>query len=229
MIHHINHPAAIAAQTWSTTMSNAALTALSMTQLVELHNKIPGVKPATGKTFSTRQKAVDRIEKLAQEQKLNLAKLQSGGIDAAAAKSATEKKAKATGEKPARKAKKDVDPVKSAKAKGIGIGEAVKKYLADASLSYEQIAAKVNAEIEGASTSAKSVAWYACQLRKTDSKAVPHRPRATVAKPEGEEKPKRAKKAKAEGEEKPAKKAKAAPAPTLSAAASTVEGAAAPV
>jgi hypothetical protein len=69
----------------------------------------------------------------------------------------------------------------AAAPRGLGVGKLARSLLAKKNgLTYEQIAEKVNAEIDGASATAKSIAWYAHSMRAA-GETVADRPRANAA------------------------------------------------
>jgi hypothetical protein len=148
---------------------------MSTKDLLVLHNQIAD-KPAGPKTFATRGKLLDRIESIAKAKNIDVASFgqpkaaevtephaqqQADTVEATEAPTETEKK-----------------------PSGKGIGRLARELLMDpAGFPHGVIAEMVNARIEGAQASAKSVRWYAHDMRKKGT-AVPERQR-----PAGEEEP----------------------------------------
>ena len=122
-------------------------------ELLALHNRIAD-KPAGPKTFSTRAKLVARIEQIAEAKSIDLVE-------------ATEKP-KAT----AKRAQPKADVVETPEAtekkpRGLGIGALARQLLMDpAGFPHALIAAMVNAQVDGAAATDKSVRWYANDMRK---------------------------------------------------------------
>lgn len=125
-------------------------------ELLALHNRIAD-KPAGPKTFSTRAKLVARIEQVAADKEIDLAE-------------ATDKpkKPKAT----AKRAQPKADVVETPEAtekkpRGLGVGALARQLLLDpAGYPHRLIAAMVNAQVDGAAATDKSVRWYANDMRK---------------------------------------------------------------
>ena len=148
---------------------------MSTKDLLALHNQIAD-KAAGPKTFATRGKLLDRIESVAAAKNIDLA---SFGQPQAA--EVTE---------PHAQPQADVTEATGAptetekKPSGKGIGRLARELLMDpAGYPHGVIAEMVNAQIEGAQASAKSVRWYAHDMRKKGT-AVPERQR-----PAAEEEP----------------------------------------
>lgn len=144
---------------------------MSTKDLLALHNQIAD-KAAGPKTFATRGKLLARIEQLAAAKNIDLA---SFGQPQAA--EVTE---------PHAQPQADVTEATEAptetekKPSGKGIGRLARELLMDpAGYPHAVIAEMVNAQIEGAQASAKSVRWYAHQLRKAGS-SVPSRKKVAV-------------------------------------------------
>lgn len=130
--------------------------------LLHLHNRIAD-KPAGPKTFATRAKLVARIKQVAADKNIDLA---SSGQPKKhkAIKERTEPKAEAT-ETPAATEKK---------SRGLGVGALARAILMDpAGYPHALVANMVNAQIEGAAATAKSVRWYANDMRKKSIEVPP--------------------------------------------------------
>ena len=147
---------------------------MSTKDLLALHNQIAD-KAAGPKTFATRGKLLDRIGSIVEAKSIDLAsfgqpqaaevtephaQLQADVTEATEAPTETEKK-----------------PI------GKGIGRLARELLMDpAGYPHAVIAEMVNAQIEGAQASAKSVRWYAHEMRKKGA-AVPERQRMAESDP----------------------------------------------
>jgi hypothetical protein len=147
---------------------------MSTKDLLALHNQIAD-KPAGPKTFATRGKLLDRIESIAKAKNIDVA---SFGQPQAA--EVTEPHAQ-----------QQADAVETSetltetekKPSGKGIGRLARELLMDpAGYPHAVIAEMVNARIEGAEASAKSVRWYAHDMRKKGT-AVPERQRVAESDP----------------------------------------------
>lgn len=128
---------------------------IAIKRLLDLHNRIAD-RPAGSKTFATRGKLVARIEQIAEAKSIDLASFGQPKkpevaeqraqlrIKVAEATDATEKK-----------------------PRGRGIGALARAILMDpAGFPHALVAEMVNAQIEGATATAKSVRWYANDMRK---------------------------------------------------------------
>jgi hypothetical protein len=116
-----------------------SLESKSMKELLALHNEL-APKPAGPKTFSTKAKLLDRIRALQ-------------------ATHAASKKSPSTNPK--------AEPRKQPNKPGRGVGELARQLLLHpAGYPHALIAAMVNRQIAGARATAKSVRWYACDMRK---------------------------------------------------------------
>lgn len=142
---------------------------MSTKDLLALHNQIAD-KAAGPKTFATRGKLLDRIESIAAAKSIDLA-----SFGQHAEPEVTE---------PHAQSQADVTEATEAptetekKPSGKGIGRLARELLMDpAGYPHAVIAEMVNAQIEGAQASAKSVRWYAHDMRKKGA-AVPERQRA---------------------------------------------------
>lgn len=131
-------------------------------ELLALHNRIAD-KPAGSKTFATRGKLVVRIEQIAAAKEIDLASL------------GQPKKPKATATRTQPKA--DVAEAPEAaekKSQGKGIGALARAILMDpAGYPHALIAAMVNAQVDGAAATDKSVRWYANDMRKRGVEVPP--------------------------------------------------------
>lgn len=139
---------------------------MSTKTLLALHNAIADA-PAGPKTFATKGKLIARIESIAAAGKIDLASFgqpetvevveqrAEPQADAVAAIDATQKK------------------------RGVGVGELARCLLMDpAGYPHGLIAEMVNAEIPGATATAKSVRWYACKMRQEGAQ-LPQRQKST--------------------------------------------------
>ncbi len=128
---------------------------MSMKDLLALHNGAAD-KPAGPKTFASKGKLIARIEALKAAGKL--AQTTSG--------QAKKPKANKTLAQPKVTHTEAVAERAEAGAK-VGIGALARTILMDPmGYPHALIAAMVNAQIEGAAATAKSVRWYACDMRK---------------------------------------------------------------
>lgn len=123
--------------------------------LLALHNRIAD-KPAGPKTFATRAKLVARIEQIAAAKDIDLAA------------SGQPKKPKATAKRAEPKAGFAETPeATEKKPRSLGVGALARAILMDpAGYPHALVADMVNAQIDGAATTAKSVRWYANDMRK---------------------------------------------------------------
>ncbi|MCL1526735.1 hypothetical protein [Xanthomonas nasturtii] len=124
-------------------------------ELLALHNRIAD-KPAGPKTFATRAKLAARIEQVAADKNIDLAAPGQPMKPKATAKRA-EPKAEATA----------APEATEKKPRGLGVGALARAILMDpAGYPHAVIAAMVNAQVEGAAATDKSVRWYANDMRK---------------------------------------------------------------
>lgn len=123
--------------------------------LLALHNRIAD-KPAGPKTFATRGKLVARIEQIAEAKNIDLASL------------GQPKKPKAAEQRTQPKTEFiEATEATEKKPHGKGIGALARAILMDpAGYPHALVAEMVNAQIEGAAATAKSVRWYANDMRK---------------------------------------------------------------
>jgi hypothetical protein len=124
-------------------------------ELLALHNRIAD-KPAGPKTFATRAKLVARIEAIAEAKDIDLS---SPGRP---------KKPKATAKRAQPQATvAEVTDTTEKKSRGLGVGALARAILMDpAGYPHALVAEMVNAQIDGAAATAKSVRWYANDMRK---------------------------------------------------------------
>jgi hypothetical protein len=127
---------------------------MSSKELLALHNRIAN-KPAGPKTFSTRAKLTERIKSIAKANGPDLKSLRRP------------KEAEATVDASAPSAETAESPKAIRKKRGSGVGELARQLLLHpAGYPHALIAAMVNQQIAGARATAKSVRWYACDMRK---------------------------------------------------------------
>ena len=140
-------------------------------ELLDLHNRIAD-KPAGPKTFATRGKLVARIEQVAADKNIDLASF------------GQPKRPKAAEQRAQPQADVAAEPeATEKKPHGKGIGALARAILMDpAGFPHGVIAEMVNAQIEGAQASAKSVRWYAHDMRKKGA-TVPERQRVAECDP----------------------------------------------
>lgn len=149
---------------------------MSTKGLLALHNQIAD-KAAGPKTFSTRSKLLERIESVAAAKNIDVASFgRSTEPEVTEPHAQQQADAVETSDTPTETEKKP---------SGKGIGRLARELLLDpAGFPHAVIAEMVNARIEGAQASAKSVRWYAHDMRKKGD-AVPERQR--VAESEGDQ------------------------------------------
>lgn len=135
---------------------------MSMKELLALHNRVAD-KPAGPKTFATRAKLVARIEQVAADKNIDLSS------------SGRPKKPKAAKERAEPKAEVAETPeATEKKPQGKGIGALARAILMDpAGHPHALIAEMVNAQIKDAAATAKSVRWYANDMRKKGVEVPP--------------------------------------------------------
>lgn len=131
-------------------------------ELLTLHNQIAD-KPAGPKTFATRAKLVARIEQVAADKNIDLASF------------GQPKKPKATAPRAEPKAEATEAPeATEKKPRGLGVGALARAILMDpAGYPHALVADMVNAQVEGAAATAKSVRWYANAMRKKGVEVPP--------------------------------------------------------
>lgn len=131
-------------------------------ELLALHNRMAD-KPAGPKTFATRAKLVARIEQIAATKDIDL---DSFGQP---------KKPKATAKRTQPKAEvAEASEASEKKPQGKGIGALARQILMDpVGYPHALIAAMVNAQVDGAACTDKSVRWYANDMRKKGMEVPP--------------------------------------------------------
>ncbi|MBH1655825.1 hypothetical protein U4I41_12775 [Stenotrophomonas maltophilia] len=131
-------------------------------ELLALFNQIAD-KPAGPKTFATRAKLVARIEQIATDKNIDLTA------------SGWPKKPKATAQRAEPKAEATEAPeATEKKPRGRGVGALARAILMDpAGFPHALVADMVNAQVEGAAATAKSVRWYANDMRKKGVEVPP--------------------------------------------------------
>lgn len=138
---------------------------MSMKDLLVLHNRVAD-KAAGPKSFATRGKLVARIESIAEAKNIDLVSFGRPQQPEVAVPS-TQPQAKAIESPDAQ--------LKTEKAqRGKGIGALAKQLLMDpAGYPHRLIAAIVNAQLDGAQATDKSVRWYANDMRKKGIEVPP--------------------------------------------------------
>lgn len=137
---------------------------MSMKALLALHNDIADA-PAGPKTFSTKSKLIDRIKAIAEAKGLDLDSSRQPRSLKAATELAQPRAESSEAPEAARK-----------KPIGKGIGLLAREILLDpAGYPHATVAEMVNAQIPGASATAKSVRWYACDMRKHGIEVPPRK------------------------------------------------------
>jgi len=141
---------------------------MSTKDLLALHNQIAD-KAAGPKTFATRGKLLERIGSIVEAKNIDLASFgQCAEPEVTEPHAQPQADAAETTEAPTETEKKP---------SGKGIGRLARELLMDpAGYPHGVIAEMVNSQIEGAQASAKSVRWYAHDMRKKGV-AVPERQR----------------------------------------------------
>ena len=148
---------------------------LKIKSLLDLHNTLADVQ-AGPKSFATKSKLIARIESIAVGRGIDLALFGQPG----AASTADQRVQSLTGDTAAA----DFSPETRTGQTGKGIGRLARELLLDpAGHPHALIAEMVNARVEGAQATSKSVRWYACSMRK-DGVEVPKRLRRVTKKEE---------------------------------------------
>ncbi|HEL4776159.1 TPA: hypothetical protein UN077_002797 [Stenotrophomonas maltophilia] len=131
-------------------------------ELLALHNRIAD-KHAGPKTFATRTKIVARIKQVAADKNIDLASF------------GQPKKPKATTQRAEPKAEAaEASDATEKKPRGLGVGALARAILmSPAGYPHALVADIVNAQIEGAAATAKSVRWYANDMRKKGVEVPP--------------------------------------------------------
>lgn len=138
---------------------------MSTKDLLILHNRIAN-KPAGLKTFATRGKLVARIEAIAADKNIDVASIRRPQQPEAAMPS-TQPQGEAI-ESP------DAQPETVKTPRGKGIGALARQLLMNpAGYPHQLIAAMVNAQLDGAQATDKSVRWYANDMRKKGIEVPP--------------------------------------------------------
>ncbi|TAA36731.1 hypothetical protein [Pseudoxanthomonas winnipegensis] len=124
-------------------------------ELLALHNRIAD-KPAGPKTFATRTKLVARIEQIAADKNIDLVSF------------GQPKRPKVTAQRAEPKTEvAETSEATEKKPRGLGVGALARAILMDpAGYPHALVADMVNVQIEGAAATAKSVRWYANDMRK---------------------------------------------------------------
>jgi len=163
-------------------MTNATnalnLNTLKLNVLVSMVNELGG--SATLKTFSQRSKAVERITKLADAQKVDL----NSFFEADGTKRVAPVVEAPAAEKAPKKAKTPKEP-KAPKEPKISIRSVAEALLVKVAengegLSYEEIVATVKEQFPAAKTTVGCLRWYAVRMREAGT-VLPKRPRAKQA------------------------------------------------
>lgn len=151
---------------------------MSTKDLLALHNQIAD-KAAGPKSFSTKAKLLGRIEQLVEAKNIDLA-----SFGQRAEPEVTEPHAQPQADVTETvTVVRTFDLVPEKKPSGLGIGRLARELLMDpAGYPHGVIAEMVNAQIEGAQASAKSVRWYAHDMRKKGA-TVPERQRVAESDP----------------------------------------------
>lgn len=151
---------------------------MSTKSLLQLHNAIAAA-PAGPKSFATKAKLIARIESIAL----------AGNIDLASFGQAQMPEAAEQDMQPRADTTEAIDapPKTERPPTSKGIGRLARELLLDpAGYPHAMVAEMVNARIEGAQATAKSIRWYACNMRKTGVE-VPARQRTRPADPDFKE------------------------------------------
>ena len=151
---------------------------MSTKSLLALHNAIAD-EPAGPKTFATKAKLIARIEQIAAAGSIDLASFGQGAEpEVTEQRAQPQAEAAETTEAPTETEKKPV---------GKGIGRMAREFLMDpVGYPHALIAETVNAQIEGAQATAKSVRWCAQDMLKKGIE-VPPRQKAHAAEVNEEE------------------------------------------
>lgn len=148
-------------------------------ELLDLHNRIAD-KAAGPKTFSTRAKLVARIEQIAADKNIDLSSSGQPKKPKAPAKRAEPKADVAEAPEVTKTIDLIPETATEKASRGKGVGALARQLLMDpAGTPHAGIAAEVNRRITGAQATAKSVRWYANQMRKQGIE-VPPRQRSTA-------------------------------------------------
>lgn len=141
-------------------------------ELLAMHNTIAD-EPAGPKTFATKTKLIARIESIAKAKMLDI-RSPGRATQAEVPEQPTQPQVTLTETAAAQ-------PGAEAKASGKGVGRLARQILLDpAGYPHALIAEMVNVQIEGTKASAKSVRWYAHDMRK-NGMDVPKRQKVHAA------------------------------------------------
>ncbi|MCC3255919.1 hypothetical protein [Xanthomonas campestris] len=133
-------------------------------ELLALHNRIAD-KSAGPKTFATRAKLAARIRQVATDKNIDLSSFGQQRSPEATA-TLTEPEAEAT----------EAPEATKKMPRGLGVGELARAILMDpVGYPHALVADMVNAQIDGAAATAKSVRWYANDMRKKGVEVPPRR------------------------------------------------------
>jgi len=147
---------------------------MTFKDLLALYNSM-SEKQAGPKTFASRARMIERIRKLAADKNVDLASLRQA-TSAEVAEQRAQPQAEAT-------EATDAPAETEKKPSGKGIGRLARELLMDpAGYPHALVAEMVNAQIEGAQATAKSVRWYAHDMRKKGIE-VPERRRVVESDP----------------------------------------------
>jgi len=134
------------------------LESMSMAELLDIYNQLADTK-AGPKTFASKSKLIERIVKTAEAKSIDLASFRQRSEPEVAVRD-TEQQTERTEAPEA--------PTETKAKRGKGVGDLARALLMDPKgYPYQLIAAMVNAQLDGASASSKSVAWYASKMRKS--------------------------------------------------------------
>lgn len=131
---------------------------MTFKELLVLYNSI-SEQQAGSKTFASRARMIGRIRKLAADKNVDLVSFgQATSAEVTEQRTQPQADAAETTEAPTERDKKPI---------GKGIGQLARELLMDsAGYPHALIAEMVNAQVEGAQATAKSVRWYAHDMRK---------------------------------------------------------------
>jgi hypothetical protein len=145
---------------------------MSTKDLLGLHNTLADT-PAGPKSFATKTKLIARIESIATDKNVDLASFEPPKA-AAAVEPHKQPQVKAT-------EAADASPEAEKATTGKRIGQLARELLLDpAGYPHVTIAEMVNARIAGARTTAKSVTWYACRMRKEGAEVPARQKKCSV-------------------------------------------------
>jgi hypothetical protein len=152
--------------------STMKLQEMSTKLLLGLHNAITEAS-AGPKSFATKTKLIARIESIVAYKDIDLASFCSTAVDEVAAQDRQPQTEPQATEHPPKPRRATTDR---------GIGRLARELLLDpAGYSQAVIAKMINARVEGAQPTAKSVRWYACNMKKTGTEVPARRKRQIKA------------------------------------------------